>query len=110
MCKSDEIFDLHKIPDSELVKMLSLEIGKLKSEIDELKYNLTINIHPQSGNSEYIRSLEGQVKNLKNKLNNNELQYIKDENKILSESLLIKDKRISQLEKELFNLLKDSIK
>lgn len=40
MSKGEEIFGLMKIPDSVLLKNALIEIGKLKSYIDELEYKL----------------------------------------------------------------------
>ena len=38
--KEDENFGLFKVPDSAIIKNQAIEIGILKSEIDELTYNL----------------------------------------------------------------------
>ena len=35
--KSEELYDLHKIPDKEMVEMLIIEVRKLKSYIQELE-------------------------------------------------------------------------
>ena len=86
MSKKDSIHGLDKIPDSELVKIQNIEIGKLNAYIDELKDSIKgINISDQ---------LQNRIKNLENK--NIEL------NNILNK----KDRRNQELEDEVRKLNK----
>lgn len=113
MSKDKEIFGLHKIPDKELIKQLRVEIGILYSEIDELKYKLEEKSpleHKQSENSEYIRSMEGQVKNLKLKIKQLEDDFdittMKEQISSLNELISTKNRKIIALERELLKQLK----
>lgn len=84
--KKDSIHGLDKIPDSELVKIQNIKIGKLNAYIDELKDSIKgINISDQ---------LQNRIKNLENK--NIEL------NNILNK----KDRRNQELEDEVRKLNK----
>ena len=42
MDKSKEVFGLMKIPDRELLKYSRIEVGKLKSYVQELEYKLSL--------------------------------------------------------------------
>lgn len=84
MSKKDSIYGLEKIPDSEIIKIQNIEIGKLKSYIEELEaYKKGINISDQ---------LHNRIKKLENK--NIELTNI----------LSKKDKRNQELEDEVRKL------
>lgn len=116
--KSEEIFGLLKVPDAEIIKQLRLEIGLLTSERDEALFELSEAnkdpvIHKHSENSEYIFSLEGQVKNLK--LNIHSLKtgdYIvklKEHIERLEGFDVSNRKLIGVLQKELFKHAKEHI-
>ena len=73
MGKDDDIFGLLKVPDAEIIKQLRFDIGLLTSERDEALYELKILKenpieHKQSENSAFIFSLQGQVRNLKSRI------------------------------------------
>lgn len=42
MDKSKEVFGLMKIPDKELLRYSRIEVGKLKSYVQELEYKLSL--------------------------------------------------------------------
>lgn len=80
MSKKDSIYGLEKIPDSEIVKIQNIEIGKLKSYIEELEaYKKGINISDQLHNR--IKKLENKNIELNNILNKKDRrnQELKDE-------------------------------
>lgn len=75
MAKDTELFGLSKIPDSVLLKKALKEIGMLKAEIDELKYNRASEVALKSS----ILSVKHHNKKLtrENKLLRNELVMLK---------------------------------
>ena len=105
MDKTTELYELHKIPDFELIKSLQVELGKLRSENDELLYMLSIKDHRQSKNSTYIRDMENQVDNLKKKIKS--LEEVDTSKKLLEEidylrgELRLKNRKLDILEKQL---------
>lgn len=69
--KSDSIFGLNKIPDSVLLKEANIEIGKLKSYIDELEEKLQIRTAAIKSGSIEALMLANEVLKKKNKELNN---------------------------------------
>jgi len=113
MDKAIPIFDLEKIPDSQMIKLLRIEIGKLTSEIDELKYLLSKHDngeHKQSNNSIYIKDMEGQLRNLKKKYESFDafkiIEAKNEEINDLNKTIVSQNIEIAKLKFELFNLLK----
>lgn len=102
--KGDPIFDLEKVPDSVVIKSLRVEVGILKSEIDELNYIIGRKQHPHAKNSEYIISMEGQIRNLKAKIDQLESN---EDTMDLKAVILARDRQVALLKQELFKLLKD---
>jgi len=118
MDKSDELYGLFKVPDTEIIKQLKFDIGILTSErdeaLDELKMLKENPIeHKQSENSAFIFSLQGQVRNLKSRIDQLEngesvaWQRIEIErlNRINSSNM----RMIEELRKQLFEYAKNSI-
>jgi len=113
MGKGNPIFDLEKIPDSEMIKLLKIEIGKLTSENDELNYKLLRHDnaeHKQSTNSIYIRDMENQIVNLKKKYEAFDIERFNQNREIelkqLNDMIATQNIEIKKLKSELLNLLK----
>jgi multidrug resistance efflux pump len=79
--KSISVHDLLKVPDSVIIKSQQVELGKLKSYIDELKY--------RKSNEEYEAALTKR---------NNTIKGLKENNEGLQN-------RVKQLMYENFNLI-----
>lgn len=100
-------YDLEKIPDSAVIKQLRFELGVLKSENDELRYEISIKHHPQAKNSTHIKSMEGQIRNLKAKLSNHvDVDQSELINK-LSHRLTLANRQIEILQAELIKRAKN---
>lgn len=85
--KDQEVFNLHKIPESVLLKELRIEIGKLNSYIEELKFE---NKKLSQENESLLRLSKDERKELK------VVSAYKEQNQ-----------KISVLEKEIHRLKKD---
>jgi len=98
--KGEPIFGLGKIPDHIIIKEQNIELGKLKSNIDELEFNLSnVNkkIKDYDNNTDEkllkkVNTLQEQIKNLENKATN-----LNDELKKRDKSLEKKNKEIEDM-------------
>lgn len=66
MNKQEPIHDLEKIPDSEFIKLLQIELGKKESYIQELEYRLS---DYSLGKDAYIQKLENDNRSLRGTIN-----------------------------------------
>lgn len=66
MNKQEPIYDLEKIPDSEFIKFLQVELGKKESYIQELEYRLS---EYSLGKDAYVQKLENDNKSLRGTIN-----------------------------------------
>lgn len=112
--KCKELFGLNKIPDKELLRLSRIEVGKLKSYIQELedsirdkliKEDISFIINDEMiekllprVESSYIDSLKNNIKGLKDKIirlenniNNLKLNKYKNERKILYRDKIIRE-------------------
>lgn len=90
--KTDEMYDLYKIPDDVLIKNLRCEMGKMESYISELEYNI-------KEKDRLIDILKNGDKTEIRKIRQDEVfQEYKDKIKLL-------EKKISQLRKDNMELI-----
>lgn len=90
--KTDEMYDLYKIPDDVLIKNLRCEMGKMESYISELEYNI-------KEKDRLIDILKNGDKTEIRKIRQDEVfQEYKDKIKLL-------EKKISQLRKDNMKLI-----
>lgn len=66
MSKQDPIHDLEKIPDSEFIKFLQIELGKKESYIQELEHRLS---EYSLGKEVYVKKLENDNRSLRYTIN-----------------------------------------
>lgn len=66
MNKQNPVHDLEKIPDSEFIKFLQIELGKKESYIQELEYRLS---EYSLGKDAYVQKLENDNRSLRCTIN-----------------------------------------
>jgi peptidoglycan hydrolase CwlO-like protein len=111
--KGRSIFGLGKVPDSAIIKQQGVEIGILKSTIDELEYKLKQAENEAKSKSpenlenlqKDIQKLNNKVESLSNQLNkkNKDYDQLEDRFRTLSRKNVL-------MEKELFRTLKEKHK
>lgn len=113
--KTKPIFGLDKIPDSAIIKMQAVEIGILKSTIDELTYDLEESrksIKIETTKDTQDTQIQNRLKNLEAKVETLTKQLEakrKDYNKLEGEYQTMSRKNVL-MEKELFQFLKEKNK
>lgn len=109
--KTTEIFGLSKIPDKDIIKHQSIEIGKLKSNIDELQYILKdkeklLNLYNTSDNVKLLNinnDLKKQLLNLKKKITKRSISNasLKEDNDSYRRQIVVlKDELFQKLKKD----------
>lgn len=112
MKKDKELFELHKVPDKELLRLSRIEVGKLNSyvqELEELIKNKFIN-----GDIEFVFNDEDITEKLYSKIESNYIDNLKSnikglENKITRLENHIKDLKLNKYKNERKILYRDKI-
>ena len=92
--KSTEIFDLLKIPDKELLKQSQIEVGKLKSHIEELEFEISRIKDSFTCKGNFVSDNEIKMYNSDMNIIKEKLYYKKLHGKILEERL--KNKQLTE--------------
>lgn len=94
MAKDIPIFNLEKIPDSALISLLRVELGKAESYIQELEYELDLYKKKdyQAIRDKLLKEKDRQIEQLKQKLAKQERKHKKDYSRVLNQYLTLKNK------------------
>lgn len=105
MDKTKELYDLSKISDSEIIKSQNIEIGKLKSEIDQFSFE---NRNLKSANDFCTMTRQTEFKGLQAtlKTRNNKIKKLEENYIILQGNLRKQTEESERLKTELYNELK----
>jgi len=108
--KSKPIFGLEKLPDSMIVKNQAVEMGILKSTIDELEYKLEeANKKLKESSVENLKKLQKKVNKLQNKVEtlNSQLSSKEKSYNNLQDRFVTINRKNDLMQKELLQNLKD---
>jgi len=106
--KTKEIFGLHKIPDSAIIKQQQVDIGILKSTIDELEYDLNI-ANSKLNECSDIQPFKEKISKLSSKVESLTVR-LKLKDKEFNARINTLTRKNNAMKQQLFKDLKESLK